>query len=188
MGLHARKFDVYCSQWASGSADKLIPGTRYLISSDIISHYLKCFVICALWPDTIMQICVECTCIFVVTSLLVAFHVWGVGSRKLLIEYITKPQGIPPPTKRDNEQWVMDTRYLVLYKKLRHAWWPGTCAPWAICALALLRGAYWHAVCCDVYFVQRRCYTLVYTFPWNNENACVRIPADAYMPTRLVHL
>ena len=27
-----------------------------------------------------------------------------------------------------------------------------------------------------------RCYILLFTFPWNNENACVRIPADAYMP------
>ena len=42
----------------------------------------------------------------------------------------------------------------------------------ANCALALLRGAYWHAVGCDVYFVRIQCYTLLYTFPWHNENEC----------------
>ena len=39
-----------------------------------------CFVLCAQCPDTTMQICVECTCILAVTSLLVAFYVGEVGS------------------------------------------------------------------------------------------------------------
>ena len=37
-------------------------------------------MLCAQWPDTIMQNCVECTCILAVTSLLVAFYVGEVGS------------------------------------------------------------------------------------------------------------
>ena len=53
-----------------------------------------------------------------------------------------------------------------------------------ICALALLRGAYWHAVYCDVNFVQMRPYTLTAAqLSLTYENACVRISADAYMPT-----
>ena len=147
----------------------------------MIWYYLICFVLCAQCPDTIMQICVEHTCILV-TSLFVVFDVWGMGSGKPA--YITKPHGAPTTKKEipGNEYWMMDARYVVSYKKLGHAWYSGTCAPCAICALALLRGAYWH-VCCDAYFVQMRCYTLLDTFPWHNENACVRISADAYMPT-----
>ena len=138
----------------------------------------------AQWPDTIMQICVDCTCIRAVMSLLVTFYVWGVGSGKPAC--ITNPHGVSTTKKEiiNNGLWIPDTWYPgLLYKKLRHAWCSGTCAPYAICVLALLQGAYWHAVCCDVYFVQMRCYTLLYTFPWHNENACVRIPADAYVLT-----
>ena len=64
-------------------------------------------MLCALHPvarhHPIMQICVERTCLLAVTSLLVAFHVWGVGSGKPA--YIAKPHGVPTTTKEipDNE-------------------------------------------------------------------------------------
>ena len=114
-----------------------------------------------------------------------ACHVLCVGSGKWEASTYYEAAWGANNKKGENEYWwwIMDTRYLVLYKKLRHAWCSATCAPCAIC-VALLRGAYWHGVCCDVYFVQMRCYTMLYTFPWHNENACVHIPpADAYMPT-----
>ena len=66
-----------------------------------------CFVLCAQCPDTTMQICVECTCILAVTSLLVAFYVWGVGSGKPA--YITKPHGVS--TKKEINEWIMDNAY-----------------------------------------------------------------------------
>ena len=54
-------------------------------------------MLCAQWPDTVMQICVECTYILTVTSLLAAFSVWGVGSGKPA--YTTKPYGVPTTKK-----------------------------------------------------------------------------------------
>ena len=41
--------------------------------------YLICFVLCAQWPDTIMQICAERTCVLAVTS-----GEWEVGSQHIL--------------------------------------------------------------------------------------------------------
>ena len=66
---------------------------RFSDSYCVFWYYLICFELCAQWPDTIMQICVECTWILAVTSFLVAFYVWAVGSGKPA--YITKPHGVP---------------------------------------------------------------------------------------------
>ena len=37
-----------------------------------------------MWSDSIMQTCVECRCLLAVTSLLVAFDVWEVGSQCII--------------------------------------------------------------------------------------------------------
>ena len=139
-------------------------------------------MLCAQRPDTIMQISVvyvyPCCNEFACRVSCVGTGKWEASIYYHAAWGTNKKKNIP-----GNEQWTTDTRYLVLYEKLRHAWCSGTCAPCAFCALALLRGAYWHAVCCDVYVVRMRCHTLLYTFPWQNENECIRIPAYAYMPT-----
>ena len=107
--------------------------------------------------------------ILAVTTLLFAFYVRGVGSGKPA--HITKPHGVPTIKIR----WIMVNGYHIpgTWYYTRSYAMRGVLVRVRLAPFVLLlscgghiAGAYWHvcAVSCDFYFVQMRCYTLLYTF------------------------
>ena len=148
MGLHVH-FNVYRSQWASSSSSytcyfmRFVPRAQAPICRSNVQMPPCCneFVCCVL--------CV------------------GSGKWEDSTQYIIRSR--MGYQQLNDEEWIMYPVYHILWKKLRHAF-VLVRVRLAPCALAGGMQTYCCLLWCrpGTFFVQMRCYTLLYTFPWHN--------------------